>query len=204
MIVVAIPSRGLMHSRTMEDILKNTAEYRDVRFVFAHGLPQPDAENHIIEEALKLEPDHIWILDDDIEIPRGVLYEMLNKKADLVVSNYPCSAHGNPVVHIREGRFESAGMGCVLVKPVVFEKLERPYFRTNVQYVWNGQELSAELVRPEQPAHGLHDVDWFQRLLKVGIEPIITETNCGQYRIINAPYRTHGNNTNLDLEIWRL
>src|ERR1700678_811304 len=124
MICICIPSRGLMHSRTMEDIFTNL-QYADQRNVLrmAHGKSQPEAENHITAEGLATDAPWLWYVDDDMQLPRNVLTEMLyaGYKSPVVVAHYPCTAKGNDAVHIRNGKFESAGMGCVLVKREVFD-----------------------------------------------------------------------------------
>ena|ERR1035437_2639242 len=205
MIVIAIPSRGLMHSRTMNDILNNLEGYNgDVQFVFSHGRPQPEAQNYITDEALALKPSHILYIDDDMQIPPGVLMESLKKNADVVVAHYPCTHHGSDALHIRDNVFESAGLGWMLIKAHIFDKLTKPYFRTDVQYVWNGQELAEEPVREGQDRHGGQDVYFSQQLVKAAITPAVIDTKLGQYSIINNPYRKYGNSTQLEVENWIL
>jgi hypothetical protein len=208
MIVVAIPSRGLMHSRTMEDVVKNCQGF-EWDLIMAHGLPQPDAQNYITEEALKLNPEYVFYVDDDQQLPRDILSNMLGKMVDhdVCVAHYPVTAKGNDAVHIRNGKFESAGMGVVLVRPRVFDKLERPYFRCDTQWIWNGVELEMSMLPPgHSPAqrHGGHDADWFQRLLKVGIEPAISDIYAGEYAMISPVIPKYGNNTQYSIETWRL
>lgn len=211
MIVIAIPSRGLMHSRTMDDVLKNTKDF-EVEFIFSHGRAQPDAQNYITEEALKLKPEYILYFDDDVALfSNKIVYELLaalrsNPDRKVAVADYPCTKHGSSVVHIRNGKFESAGMGIVLVRPEVFDKLERPFFRCDTQYTWDGEQLEANPVPPNHEpgmVHGLHDVDWFQRLLKVGVEPVIINSKCGQYNLIDNNIKKYGNMTFQNIETWR-
>jgi hypothetical protein len=170
----------------------------------AHGKSQPEAENHITAEGLATDAPWLWYVDDDMQLPRNVLTEMLyaSYKSPVVVAHYPCTAKGNDAVHIRNGKFESAGMGCVVVKREVFDQLEKPYFRTDTEYVWDTDHLQPYPVDPSKIRHGGHDVDFFQRLLKIGITPAIIETTCGQY--YTDAIKKYGNNTQLSVETWRL
>lgn len=217
MISVCIPSRGMMHSRTIDDVLENIAYLSEVvgfnfdaDFIFSHGRPQPEAENHLVEEALKTRNDYIWFVDDDMAFPNKAtlasLVECLTD-TDVAVAHYPCSAGGNDAVHIRSGVFESAGMGCVLVNRGVFEKLERPYFRCDTQYMWNGEKLEPSPV-PEnhtpEKIHGMHDVDFFQRLIKVGIIPAVSPIKAGQYNLVDGSIKKYGNHTQQNVDTWML
>ncbi len=202
-IAVCIPSRGLMHSRTMEDVLQNTYKRgAAVKFFFSHGRPQPDAQNYITEEALKERVDYLWFIDDDMMLPPRILDEMIDLNADVVVTHYPCTRQGSDALHIRDGVFESAGMGCVLVKRAIFDNLERPYFRADTTYVWDTDHLQPYPAKEDKQYHGLHDVDFFQRLLKAGITPAVTGTTCGQY--FTDAIRKYGNKTNITVEEWRM
>lgn len=197
----------MMHSRTVEDIFANL-QYADQRNVLcmAHGKPQPEAENHVTAEGLASGAPWLWYVDDDMQLPPEVLAEMLyaSCKSPVVVAHYPCTKQGNDAVHIRDGKFESAGMGCVLVKREVFDQLKQPYFRTDTQYVWDTDHLQPYPARTDQGRHGGHDVDFFQRLLKLGIEPAIIETRCGQYNLLDTSIKKYGNMTQQTVETWRL
>lgn len=192
-----------MHSRTMDDVLNNMLNVLDVetRFIFSHGLPQPDAQNHLVEEALKINPDYIWFVDDDMQIPETMLYDMLALEQPFVVAHYPVARNAD-ALHIRDGVFESAGMGCVLVTPEIIKKL-KPYFRCDTVYIWEGV-LKPYPARQDVEAHGNHDVDFFQRLIKLGYIPAIVETQAGQYNVLDGNIRKHGNHTNQTVEVWHL
>lgn len=214
-IAICIPSRGMLHSRFMDDVLQNVLWAFDhfdytYQFYFSHGRPQPDAENFIVEKALEWQPDYLWILDDDMLLPEQMLTVLVSKimqvDTPVVVAHYPV-ARDQDALHIRDGQFESAGMGCVLIRPSAFEALERPYFRCDTQYVWNGATLDPEPVPPNHEPyqiHGLHDVDFFQRLLKTGIEPAIVDLKAGQYNLVDINIRKIGNHTNQTVEEWHL
>lgn len=203
MIAVCIPSRALIQSRTMESVLDNL-EGHDYRFCFAHGLPIPDCHNEVVETALKLKPDYIWLLEDDQLIPEGHLDEMMREleDAEAIVSDYPVGSGGTQhCVQITNGQFVWAGLGCVLLRPSVFDKLDRPYFRTDTSYQVEGNQVIE--VRP-MGSHGLHDVDFWQRLMKAGITPKITRKSVGHIHMLSPDLPRLGNDTanQYKIEVW--
>lgn len=209
-LAICISSRGLMHANFVDDLMHALSTSQDVyfwEFFIASGLPQPDAENDIVERALAWEPDYMIILDDDMALPINIFHDMFEMmeftKAPAVVAHYPVAVNQD-ALHIRHGVFESAGMGICLLKPEVFDKLERPYFRTDTTYVWQTDHLQPYPAQPDKDYHGLFDVDFWQRLIKAGVQPAIANVKCGQYNVVNAPYRKIGNNTNLTIEKWEL
>lgn len=204
-VIICVPSRGLCHSRTIDDLLKNMLNCMgvEVQFVFSHGRPQPDAQNYLVEEALKHEPDYLWFIDDDMQLPETMLGDMLALEQPFVVAHYPV-AKDQDALHIRNGKFESAGMGCVLITPEIIQKLEQPYFRCDTVYIWEAEHLQPYPANPDKLYHGLHDVDFFQRLLTLGYEPAIVETQAGQYNVVEANIRKYGNHTNQKVEVWHL
>lgn len=209
-IAVCLPSRGMMHSRTVEDVITNLLSTKsalgglDYYFCMSHGLPQPKAQNYITQEALYHHPDYIWYVDDDMHFESRTLEVMLELDVGVVVADYPV-AKNKPTVHIRDGKFETAGMGCVLIKPEILRRLEEPYFRTDTQYVWEGDHLTPYPVEDKTlQRHGGHDVDFWQRLLKAGVEPAIVKIHAGQYYLIDDRIKKWGNNTNQEIELWQL
>jgi hypothetical protein len=198
----------MMHSRTVNDVMTNIEgieAYTDI--FFSHGLPQPEAENRAVAQALDWHPDAIWLIDDDMHFPPGLLPEMLEHlqlgTIDVVVAHYPV-ARTLDALHIRDGVFESAGMGCVLITPETFSVLEKPYFRADTTYQWDNEKLVPQPVRQDAMYHGLHDVDFFQRLIKAGVKPKITETYAGQYNLLTTQLHKNGNNTQQEVETWIL
>lgn len=204
MIAVCVPSRGMMHSRTMDDIVQNVLDKEWCLFM-SHGRPQPDAQNYLVEAALRFRSviDYIWFVDDDMKLPTGILKQLMDTHADIAVAHYPV-AKDQDALHIRNGNFESAGMGCVLIRPSVFEHLDEPYFRADTVYVWDGTKLDPQPARLDTEYHGLHDVDFFQRLIKAGYEPAVIKMKAGQYNLTQHQVKKWGNHTQQDVETWEL
>lgn len=194
MLAVCMPSRSLIHSRTMESVLDNLVGY-DFRFCFAHGLPIPDCHNYIIEKALELKPELIWMLEDDQWIPPGTLDSMVHELTDheIIVADYPVGIDGNQhCVHIANGYFIWAGLGCVLMRPSVLEKLDRPYFRTDTSYQLEGEKVIK--VKP-MGNHGVDDVDFWQRLMEKGVHPVISRQTIGHIQLVEPAMPKWGNSS---------
>ncbi len=150
--------------------------------------------------------DYIWLVEDDMQLPRGILQELIESDADVAIADYPVHKNLPTVKRDMYGEFLSAGLGCVLIKPHVFEKLERPWFRTDTQYI--GAELSPQPVRskPEE-VHGLQDTDFWVRVRQIpNITIKVIETKIGQYNLVEPKLPKHGNHTGEQyvVETWTL
>jgi hypothetical protein len=197
-IAVCLPSRALVHSRTMQDILANALGEDELGFYFSHGNPIPDCQNIIVEEALLDKPDYIWMVEDDQQLPSDILKELLEANADIAVADYPVRGNKHSITYIR-GSFAYAGLGCVLIKPHVFDRLERPYFRVDTEYV-----LSEEGLTPTKAVmgnHGLSDVDFWQRCIELDLDIKVIDTLAGHYYLKKPELPKFGNNTALEYEV---
>lgn len=183
MIAICLPSRGLVHSRTMQDILTNIRDFTEVGFYFSHGYDIPESHNIPVEEALQDKPDLIWLCEDDMSYPHDILERMVKADVDLAVCDYPVGVGRLPCIKWKDGELIYAGLGCVLVKPWIFEKLGYPYFRTDVSY----QLDTMEPVKTNIPTpHGLHDVDFWVRALKLNPSYSVIG-NVGHYKLKDTP-----------------
>lgn len=208
-LVVAIPSRGLIQSRTMDDVLRNVEGY-EAGFVFAHGLNIPQSHNEVISQACELlEPgrpnEYIWLVEDDMEIPIGTLDVMLKEiqHKEIVVCDYPCGVD-QPTVKYLKGEFAYAGLGCVLIRPATLDKLSLPIFRTDTAYQLQDDELIP--YTQNLPDHGLLDIDFWVRLVQAGVEPVVSSVKVGHYFMKRPLLPRHGNTSGSEYEVdlWRL
>lgn len=180
-----------MHSRTMQDVLANLKNLDAIGFYFAHGHPIPDCHNIIVEEALEDKPDYIWLVEDDQAIPPGTLDKLLGADAEVAVCDYP--VNGLPCIKYKDGEFLYGGLGCTLIKTEVFDKLQRPYFRTDTEY----QEETMDPRPSRNPnAHGLLDVDFWVRIAEANVKVTVVG-NVGHYKLISPLLPKRGNQTGL-------
>lgn len=178
--VVCVCSRGLVHSRTIEAIDKNMDQVSGnwVR-VFTHNKPIPKAQNSIVELARQHHPEWLWFVEEDIVPPDDTLQKLLDKgkDCDVVATKYKLS--GGEWSHFPiEGELVFAGLGCLLVRLTVFDKIGYPYFRTDRQFGFNLQPAG------KQPTiYGGQDVYFFAMLQKFDIQPEILDVECQHLKV---------------------
>lgn len=170
-VAVIIPSRGLMFSKTAEEIVRSTQGIPHRKF-FAHKLPIPDCFERPTIKALK-DPDitHIWYVEDDMILPDDILRNMLNEEADVVTCDYPAAKNGRGVVFMaKDGQIVFGGLGCTLVRRVTMDKLKPPYFRTDIK--WHPTNLGTAVMfmasnptgKADPDEYGKQDVNFFMKL----------------------------------------
>src|ERR1051326_6708994 len=125
--VVAICSRGLVHSRTEESVEMNLRPRRRAGEVWyvehTHDLPIPVAQTEITERALRHNPEFVWFVEEDNVIPSGTLFHMrqLAEKHDVVVADYPLKDGNRSIYKSDKGSVLFGGMGCLLARARVFQ-----------------------------------------------------------------------------------
>lgn len=185
-IAVILPSRGLIFSETADELLQNLEGY-EYDIFFAHGLPIPECFTEPLTEALKGDYSHIWIVEDDMILDSDILDSMLIMDDPVVTMDYPVDTKGQGVVFSDKAkRIIFTGTGCLLIKRAVFDKLEKPYFRTDIKWgvVNYGKfiRLTANSM-PNLEGYGLHDVNFGIKLWQAGI-PISLAGNVGQRKLL--------------------
>ncbi len=114
----------------------------------AHGQSPARNRNIAIQHALDNNCTHVFFVDDDVLIPRDGLMKLLAHDEDIITGLYlmrhfpfrpilfkNVDEKGNcDYLDLEPGltgkcEMYSTGLGCVLVKTWIFEKLEKPYIR---------------------------------------------------------------------------
>jgi len=181
---VIFPSRGLIFSKTAEEMLSSLKGH-DYKIYFSHRLPIPDCFEKPLTEALRGSHSHIWLVEDDMMLPDGILDEMLAVDKAVVVANYPTTKRGDSSILTVKNRIVYAGTGCTLVKREVFDELKAPYFRTDIAWVPKnyGDYLKFTGVKKGDKGYGLHDVNFFMNLYRLNIPIHRTKTELGQRKL---------------------
>ena len=133
-LAVCIATRGTLHSRTIESVLWNvnqvSKEMKNVKLFFTHDLPIPEAQNTLVSNALKWNPDYVWMVEEDVFVPGGALKKMLKDGGDIVAVDYPVGEKQWGCVCIKKGEILWTGIGCTLIKAEVFRKMKGDWFET--------------------------------------------------------------------------
>lgn len=167
-----------MHSRTMEDILKNTEGY-NVQFFFAHGLPIPDCFNKLTNDALKAGAKWLWFVEDDMKLPNGTLDALVATHADVATADYPVT-QDTKAVYKRGDTVYTCGTGCLYVRAEVFERVGQEW-RVDMSYTLPNWE--PQRIKNLEGRYGHHDVDFAQRVKRNRIPIAVIDIDVRQYRV---------------------
>lgn len=205
-IAVILPSRGLMFSQTADEILQNLKGVPH-RFFFAHRKPLPDCFEEPVNLALEdPEVTHLWLVEDDMILRPTILREMLDESVAVVTVNYPTTDKGNAAVLSVKGQVIYGGTGCVLVKREVFDELKRPYFRTDIIWIPKNKGDYIKFMGMKKTEHatdyGLHDVNFYMDLYRLGIPVHTLKNPVGQRKLI-ALGKAGSNNGAHVIEEWK-
>lgn len=186
---IVIPSRGLMFSRTAEEIERETRGMRR-QFYFAHGKPIPECFESPVQRALSdLDNTHVLIVEDDMKMHQNAVWEAFDAGEDVVTYDYPITKRGRGAVFAgKDGKPLFCGTGFMLIKREVFDKLKAPYFRSDIS--WNIQNDAGRLRfvgsynGNSDLVYGLHDVTFGIKLWKAGIPITVLPKTLGQRKLV--------------------
>lgn len=130
-IAVILPSRGLIFAEVEDSITRNLEPY-DYTVYRSWDLVIPDSVNVLVDKALIRNPDFVFFIEEDTVIPDGGIEKLIQANADIACIDYGVAGWGC-VTKDQSGDVLWCGLGCTLVKPYVFDKIERPYFRSDIE-----------------------------------------------------------------------
>jgi hypothetical protein len=187
-VICVIPTRGLIYAKTIRGVLRNIREP-----IIVDGLPIPDCFNSAVVAALINKPDYIWFVEEDNEVPEGVLSAFLKTKSDIITMDYPVAKGISHIHKNSSGEIDWCGLGCTLIHRRVFEAIDQPWFEVNILYNQNGDEV----IVPEhrlKTGWGGHDTRFFKKALNKGFKINVVEGFKGEhYRAEEIPKREMNN-----------
>lgn len=201
-LAVVLPSRGLMYSETLEELLRELEGF-NYEIFWAHGKSLPKCFNDPTEEALK-DPDVYAVLfcEDDMIIPRGMLQAMFAQKYPVVAMDYPFQQDGDStVLHDPQGFAYWTGTGFLLVAREVLENLEKPIWRTDRTFdPFIDEDTIHFWPRKLTEVHyGLHDLNFGMVLYSSGMPILPMERTGGQRKLVKLGEK-HTNNGAHDIK----
>ncbi len=135
-IAVILPSRGLVYSKTVEELYE-ALEGLDFKIFWSHGRPIPDCFEIPTEEALN-DPTftHLLVIEEDMIIPKDGIKNMLKADIHAIAYDYPVTgAKGGTVLYDTEDTAYFTGCGILLVKMEYIRMMKKPIWRTDI--AWN-------------------------------------------------------------------
>lgn len=171
-IAVILPSRGLVHSRTMDSLCEALTGI-EYKFFFTHDLAIPDCFN-VPLGAAQNNPDtkYFVIVEEDMFVPKDAFKKLIDADADISFYDYPMDDGTRATQHFTNGW--SSGTGLICFKREALEQLFP--FRSNISYAIQGNELVPNEI-PEynrDNIYGKHDIDLFIRAnnMKMNIKEV--------------------------------
>lgn len=132
MISVLIPSRGLLHSETVEAVDRELMGIEHHPVLYTHDESIPDCFNILSERFLETDSEFAWFVEEDVVPPKGSLDALLgylDRGFDISFINYPLvKFKSGKCYKYFQGHIIWTGMGCTLIRRKVFEKLSKPWF----------------------------------------------------------------------------
>ncbi len=202
-IAVIFPSRGLVFSRTAEELLDNLKGV-NYKIFFSHRKPIPECFEKPTQLALKDKSfTHLWYVEDDMVLQPDTLMRLLAEDVNAVTADYPVNKQGmGSVFYDAGGNVVFSGTGCLLVKRNVFRGMRKPYFTDKVR--WNIQNYG-EAVKLTgaygNDGYGTHDITFSLKLWKNGIKINVIDQLLGQRKLV-ALGKAGSNNGAHNIEVW--
>jgi len=189
-IAVVLPTRGTVFTETVIGLLKATEGY-DTRFYLSHNLPTPDSFNALVEEAMKDGCDKFFITNDDVVVTKSIFKNLIESKQPIncAAVNMTENFHG---YYEKDGEVDMCGTSCLMVDREVFEKMTRPYFRTDIRYITQGGE-EKEVIDKKGKAWGGEEVYFSRQVRKLGYKINLVEGRARHLRLIKLGEK-HSNN----------
>ncbi len=192
-ILCCIPSRGVIHSRTLEARDANFARLRsaycrelETETLYEHEKPIPAAQEEIVERALAKEPDYVWMLEEDMVPEDGWLIEAMHLRlprtphpsVDVLLAPYKniggTWAFEMHPLHSQEGRIAYGGIGCLLISGDNLAMMKCPRFWFDCNWGWDSSGNPVRQNLRETDAYGGCEVAFYVRLHEAGIAAYLT------------------------------
>lgn len=185
-LAVVLPSRGLMYSETLEELLGELEGF-NYEIYWAHAKGLPECFNEPTERALK-DKDVFAVLfcEDDMIIPKGILKQMFGMNYPVVALDYPFQQQGDStVLHDPNGYAFWTGTGFLLVAKAVLNQMEKPIWRTDTTF---DPFIDKDTIHfwPRKLGkifYGLHDLRFGLVLYSAGMPIKTMERTAGQRKL---------------------
>lgn len=185
-LAVIIPSRGLMFSETLQELLEELEGFK-YKLFWAHEKSLPKCFNDPTEEALKDESIYALLFsEDDVIIPKGMLRSMFKVGYPVVAMDYPFQQNGDStVLHDPQGKAYWTGTGFLLVAREILDNMEKPIWRTDTTFdpFIDKDTIHFWPRKLTKIYYGLHDLRFGLLLYSAGVPVLPMEVTGGQRKL---------------------
>lgn len=164
MIAILVPTRGLVYTEVSERIEEMRRGYWDTKVYYSYGLPIPDSHNSLVLRAMNEEASHFLFIEEDVVLPSGAFKKLLYTTEDISFIDYPVNGYSCSAKN-KAGQILWAGLGATMIKRHVFEKLERPWFRSDISLRLNDWTW---VKNKESQGYGQQDIWFFMKAREAG------------------------------------
>jgi len=172
---VATPSRGLIHSRTVEAVARESADTPGFTgWAITHDLPIPLAHEQAVASAIgRWLPEAVIMVEEDVIPPEGsfgALLLALEAGADVAGVDYPVGEDWGCAVRDEAGAVLWVGTGLAALSVPALERLERPWFRTDRRWLRgpDGGWHDVPAAPDERDRFGQQDIELCRRVREAG------------------------------------
>ena len=162
---ILVPTRDTVYSHfsySLGNLIKTTTMMGiEVHLFFDASTILINQRENLINRAIEVKSEWVLWLDSDMMFPPTTLLRLLANNQDIVACNYMKRSYPFKSVAFMDTNdweswvplqsedelltVEAIGMGCVLMRTSVFEKLNRPYFEYTYQPKtkdWGGEDFT--------------------------------------------------------------
>lgn len=160
-------TRGLLFTE-VENAVEKNIEGWPYQVFRTKDLTIPDSQNYLVEQALKTDATHLLFVEEDTVMPDNAISNMIFLDADVACVDYGVAGYSCLTKDKDTGEILWCGLGCTLIKREVFEKLEKPYFRSDKALLINNWP-EVQWIDAGKQAYGLQDIYFFMKAREKGI-----------------------------------
>ncbi len=143
-VAISVPCPEYIHVEFSKALLEMHTHSRGMADYFvshAVGSRITVNRNILVRMAQEMKATHLLFLDADMTFPPDTMLRLLAHEKDIVCATYSLRSgdHGRPIGELAPGttgvadkkglaEFALVGMGCMLLRMEVFDRLDKPYF----------------------------------------------------------------------------
>ena len=186
-LAVILPSRGLVFSRTIAEVLREARGAGcEWELFMAHSRPIPECFNEPIAEGMAWGASHFWLVEEDMALPPGILAELVASGAPIAAADYPVKPGIMCVNRDASGLVRHTGTGCLFAERAALEaalpfSTDWWFIITDGGMTWTRRRVSESA---RDLIYGMHDVDFGMRLYELGRPIHVIDTLAGQRRVV--------------------